>query len=351
MDIIDGKIYKITNLVNGKVYIGQTTKTLKRRWTQHCSVKGNYKRNAMACAIRKYGKDKFIIEQIGSATTIEELNQEEVYWIKELNSLAPNGYNLDSGGKNKKPHLQTRLKLSIIGGSTPFDVYKITESIGYHRSFKILKTEYVGTWINKSECAEILKIEHKNICNCLLGKRKVCEGYIFKYKDEDREQKKINELENTKKKNKSKIELKLKDNFFNVYKITKKDIQTGETLEKEYIGTWNSHERCKEKLGLAESFNRVLYGKARHCHGYVFEWCDPIKEQNRLENLKKYIKTIIREFNVYNELENRYIGTWSSKTQCSKDLGLHKSKVGACLLKQRKRHKGYIFEYVEQNND
>jgi group I intron endonuclease len=75
-------IYKITNNINNKVYIGQTIETIKKRWSRH-TWKCTIKRNAMAItnAIIKYGKENFIIEQIDIAKSIEELNEKEIYYI------------------------------------------------------------------------------------------------------------------------------------------------------------------------------------------------------------------------------------------------------------------------------
>ena len=89
-------IYKITNLLNGKVYVGQTIRTLEERWKDHC-VPSN-KCLALARAIEKYGRENFIIEQVDSANSFEELNKKEGDWIVQMNSLSPNGYNLKTGG-------------------------------------------------------------------------------------------------------------------------------------------------------------------------------------------------------------------------------------------------------------
>lgn len=95
-------IYKITNTINGKTYIGQTIQPLQKRWNEHC-VKSNgckFIKNA----IQKYGKENFTVETIDKASNMEELNQKEIYWIKHFKSTDKNiGYNLDSGGKKRKP--------------------------------------------------------------------------------------------------------------------------------------------------------------------------------------------------------------------------------------------------------
>lgn len=90
-------IYKITNLINNKIYIGQTVEP-EKRWWQHCN-------NAKNCrdeypihnAIRKYGKGNFLFEVI---EWTEGYNEREIELIKQYNSISPNGYNVAGGGAN-----------------------------------------------------------------------------------------------------------------------------------------------------------------------------------------------------------------------------------------------------------
>lgn len=90
-------IYKITNKINGKVYIGQTIRSLKARWYEHC----NDERRTFYRAIKKYGKENFIVEQIDSAETQQELDIKEGNWIAFYDSTnKTKGYNLSSGGEH-----------------------------------------------------------------------------------------------------------------------------------------------------------------------------------------------------------------------------------------------------------
>lgn len=104
-------IYKITNTVNSKVYIGQTINTPENRWKEHCR-KSRGKVSAVSSAIQKYGKECFVFEVVDSAESIDELNQKEALWIKTIGSLSPNGYNLNSGGNNYEDSEETRTKKS-----------------------------------------------------------------------------------------------------------------------------------------------------------------------------------------------------------------------------------------------
>ena len=95
-----GFIYKITNTINGKSYIGQTIQNVKERFYQHCATKCSKAVSNMAIhrAIKKYGKSNFtveVIEEIDSAN----LNDSERYWIKYYNSYN-NGYNSTKGGQD-----------------------------------------------------------------------------------------------------------------------------------------------------------------------------------------------------------------------------------------------------------
>lgn len=103
-------IYKITNNINNKIYIGQTTTSIKERFRGHCKKIGD---SAICRAILKYGKDNFKIEEIYKTDTIEDLNEKEIFYIMELNTICPNGYNIRSGGDNKIVHEGTKLLISI----------------------------------------------------------------------------------------------------------------------------------------------------------------------------------------------------------------------------------------------
>ncbi len=92
-----GIIYKVTNKINQKVYIGQTTKKLSRRWSDHCSKK-NKSCKALHNSIQKYGKHNFTCEPILTCFNRDDLNLFETYFIKYYKSFSKLGYNLSRGG-------------------------------------------------------------------------------------------------------------------------------------------------------------------------------------------------------------------------------------------------------------
>ena len=94
-------IYIIKNTINNKVYIGQTINSLERRFKQHITALSK-KNQAITQAMDKYGVNNFYIEALEEGVfTQKELNDLEVEYIKKYNSLSPNGYNLETGGKSK----------------------------------------------------------------------------------------------------------------------------------------------------------------------------------------------------------------------------------------------------------
>lgn len=93
-----GFIYKITNKVNGKIYIGQTIMPIKNRMYKHYSQARTGKGiTGIDAAIRKYGKDNFEIEQLVECPN-EDLNQQEQFYISKYKSFE-DGYNLTIGGQ------------------------------------------------------------------------------------------------------------------------------------------------------------------------------------------------------------------------------------------------------------
>jgi group I intron endonuclease len=94
-------IYKITNIINHKVYIGQTVqKNPKMRWYDHCAKTRHGKNNHLYNSMRLYGIDNFVWEVIDSADTIETLNDKEEYWLSKYRTITE-VYNIREAGGNK----------------------------------------------------------------------------------------------------------------------------------------------------------------------------------------------------------------------------------------------------------
>lgn len=91
-------VYKITNLINNKSYIGITKRNPAIRFKEHFSNKNEilYK------AKEHYGKENFSLKIIENNISENNIDEKEKYYIKLYKTLAPNGYNLSHGGISNK---------------------------------------------------------------------------------------------------------------------------------------------------------------------------------------------------------------------------------------------------------
>lgn len=122
-----GYIYKITNLINQKAYIGKTTNTIKERWGEHISESKSEraKNRPIYRAINKYGVENFSIELI-EEVDIKELSDKEIYWIGYYDTYN-NGYNATLGGDGRILYDYDSIKELIQKG---YSTRQIIEVIG-----------------------------------------------------------------------------------------------------------------------------------------------------------------------------------------------------------------------------
>jgi len=114
--VIFGFIYKITNTINNKIYIGQTTRELSKRIGEYrkSMLYDNVNCNQhLYNSFKKYEFNNFKFEVIDTAKDLNELNEKEIKYIKQFNSNNKEfGYNIELGGKNAIPDTDTLEKMS-----------------------------------------------------------------------------------------------------------------------------------------------------------------------------------------------------------------------------------------------
>lgn len=187
-------VYKYTNTISGKSYIGLTCR-IDIRLNQHF----NNNKGIFGKALRSYGKDVFILDILFQSENRKEAVDKEQELIKNSNVLYPNGYNMSdfkqlaysNGNKpimNKncleaarkarlgsKHSEETKLKMSIKAKnrakpSRQKAVYAFKESL-------ILEFDSI------SDAARQLKLNRRSINNAVTGRSKSSGGYTFKYKE------------------------------------------------------------------------------------------------------------------------------------------------------------------------
>lgn len=237
---MNGIIYKATNMVTGKVYIGLTIQGLEKRKSQH-NRKADNRRYTYKFynAIREHGADAFIWEIVESNIKSKELlKSREIYWIAFYDSFH-NGYNSTTGGdgviftkevrykisrankgannscaklselqvgeiKKKLSFGESPLKISRDFGISKQTIHNIKS--GFHwgyispelngqlknsikkRNKVILQYSLSGELVKEhSSIAEAcleLGVSHTSISKCCRGQRKSAGGFIWKYKEE-----------------------------------------------------------------------------------------------------------------------------------------------------------------------
>lgn len=207
-------IYKITNRINGKVYIGQTTRSLDTRIREHF----RQKKSPISKALRSVGLNGFTATVIDHAHSHEELDEKERFWIKYYDSLVPNGYNICTGGEGARgwrPTDEQRAKMreSHIGlaAGEKNPMYGKTGELNHFygkkhsdetrkrmsehakkrnltngRNPRARKVECINTgeiFDSVKEAAEKYGLARTSVNGCCRGHRNNCFGYKWRYVD------------------------------------------------------------------------------------------------------------------------------------------------------------------------
>lgn len=209
-------IYKATNEITDQIYIGATTKRIEERKLDHIQKATTNKGGGFQEAIRTFGPDAFIWEQIDTASNANELAEKEKQYIVEFNSKEQ-GYNSDCGGGIKKMVYQYNLldgclmasyqslanaaywnncsKQSIskacLGENTTckgfYWSYTLTEPyiVEDNRKKEVVQLSLDEEQLNKyssvSEASRITGISKTCISRCCRGEREQTGGFKFKY--------------------------------------------------------------------------------------------------------------------------------------------------------------------------
>lgn len=198
-------IYKITNTINNKVYIGQST-DIAKRWSAHKNPKVE-ENTLLRKAFQKYGIEHFLFEIIEECS-IEQLNEREIYWIQYYNSYGEQGYNMTYGGDShitldyeqiKTNYLETKSihKTSEILHINRESVRKVLQyyNIEYKADIstpqKIIMInpytlEEMHEFNSIVEGANYVGISEGAIRACLSGKHSVAGGYYWKKQNEQK---------------------------------------------------------------------------------------------------------------------------------------------------------------------
>ena len=332
---IEGIIYLITNKVNGKIYIGQTKNTLKRRWYEHCNKAKRNPTKHFEHAINKYGPNNFTVIQIDSANSFKELDKKEDCWIEYYKASDPKMvYNSLKGGQmrfeylTKEKQQEAVEKLCLANGRGWFDVYDYRDG------------NLVGSWCNTYEAGRFLDVSQQNICHYLSGRGHSCGKYIFVLQKE---------------KNYEKVKNKriAKAKSINYHPMRCFD------LKGTFLGKFDNCAEASKILGFnSDAGYRVLSGKGNKTNNFIL-----IKEEEYDEEVLKNKLDLATRIGKYewfvgfDLLTGKQIGRWSSGKHACKELNLSPAALRLHLIPNKKEKRGtrvkqyiFVFEHEDIEN-
>ncbi len=166
-----GVIYLIIDGTNDKEYVGQTTRTIKRRFWEHTRRDYHLDR-----AIRAHGADMFEICVLKKCESKEELDYWEKYFIKSRHTMAPNGYNLTEGGDGATGYVcsdETRAKISAAMKGKTHSLEQVRKAAMTHRKYtpyKNLLSEIERRHLTYKMLSKVLSLNGSAITDKMRGK-------------------------------------------------------------------------------------------------------------------------------------------------------------------------------------
>lgn len=112
---------------SGKMYVGQTFRGIRQRWKEHCNPNKN-NCPILKRAITRYGTDNFVIKQLERTNSKIKANELEEFYIKKLNTIIPNGYNMSEKGNGMPPGFKQTDKTKKAISENKKEYYKINKN-------------------------------------------------------------------------------------------------------------------------------------------------------------------------------------------------------------------------------
>lgn len=279
-----GYIYKFQNLINNKIYIGQTSRSPIIRYKEHTQALGksydSQKNSIFHKALIEYGVNNFSFEVIEECKDAD-LNEREKYWITYYNSYH-NGYNMNEGGESPfQIYDKDLIKKLWDEGKTQEDILKIVGCCGstlriilnelqvdikeriYRGNLKRAKAveqyslngEYIQTFNSIADAAKSNNLATVNIARACMKKLSSAGKYIWKYENDDTPVEEFVKLAASKEHHRN----RKVDQY---------------TLDGRYIRTFNTLTEAKNYVG-AKSVSSIVNactGRSSTAFGYVWKY-------------------------------------------------------------------------------
>ena len=282
-----GYIYLITNKINNCIYVGKTIKSIQSRWRDHVSsANTNADNYFIHRAIKKYGEENFLVEQLEECDN-SILSEREIYWIDKKKSYYldnKKGYNLTRGGEGVLKYSDEEilelwdkgLNLRQISELLEANIGTISQRLQIllpgaalerkviNHSKKVLQYDFNGNfikeWSSAAEAEKSLSLSGGCVSRACNKERHFGGNYLWKYKDD--EETTILDLMIYYAKSRLCAETDLVDKDGNIIK------------------TYKNPKEAELELKLPRGkVSEVCWHKRNNTGGYKFEWHYPIKKE------------------------------------------------------------------------
>lgn len=308
-----GYIYKVTNKINNCVYVGQTSKTLSKRWSQH--IKESYEaldgtRKSFPYfhrAIIKYGVENFYPEVIEECDN-NILDEREQYWIKYFNSYQ-NGYNATVGGQK-------------LGKTNSLNSKAARKVIQYS-----IQGEFIQVYDKASIAAKAVGVDDSRVRDACNQKTKTSGGFQWRWYEENFP-KIIGEVETPHTTGRKIIQYNLKGDQVHVYESI---------IEAAKINGYNYG-----------NINRVLNQNSGTAYGYYWSYaeCEPTLRKEKVEKPKQWEQKTHLSVAQYTK-DGKFIKNFTSIKQASEETGIKTTAIRYVCEGKHKTTGGYHWEYIE----
>lgn len=282
-------IYKATNIINGKSYIGKTNDIKSRIW-QHLR---RYEREDCLFhrEMEKYGDDNFSWDVLETTDTEEKAVELEKKYIQEYNTIKPFGYNMNKGG------------------------------VGGHNSRPVVCLEFDGTYVKRYDSAGDAKKDGFNdsdVLLCCKNKQSRCKDKMFMFEDEY--------LENGAK-------TYQKPQFGKTKSIVQCDEQGN------MIAEYDSVNQASKSTGILRTrISSAISGLSKHAGGYIFVY----KEEFPIKDISVYsVKKKGRKVAQVDIKTNEIIKVFDRIADAGRELNVNYKAIHKVVDKEDRTAYGY----------
>lgn len=308
-------IYKIENLKNGKVYVGQS-RNIEKRWAQHCEElkKGTHHNKHLQRAYDKYGTDAFrfsIVEECD----LNDLDSREMYYIKQYNAFTE-GYNQTLGG------------CGIIG-------YRKEESVKSTCKSKLYQIDsclnIVKIWDTVYDASSTLKLDHERIVFSANPNttQKKCGGYFWVYESDM-------------------LDGKISDDYF-LFKKCGGSIRVSQyTTDMKLVKIYESASQAARELNIASGgIEKVCKGKANSCFGYIWRYTDSYDVEDYEEEKDKIHKIGNTHPVLQFDSKGNFVAEYSSIIDATKSVQGNRCAISRSCQYLNVKASGYYWRYKD----